>query len=159
MLDPDSETFVVYVTSLNSNLSPSSSSLDVHLSQMEQCFILRTWLLTIYAVGRYFRLWKLSVFCPLVQKMRFIISRSVTGWHGVWAVGWTQSSLLLFCKDFSLVIGIGQGYWLDDKGLPLVCHLLVRVYRLDDKGAPLEYHRVWWQRTDTSKSSLRQGYS
>ena len=29
---------------------------------------------------------------------------------------------LLPCEDVSLVIGIGQGYWLDDDGSPLVCH-------------------------------------
>ena len=38
-------------------------------------------------------------------------------------------------------------------GMSLV---LVRAYWLDNKRAPLECHRVWWQKTDTSKPSLRQ---
>ena len=41
---------------------------------MEQRLILRTrpptQFLTVYAVGRYFRLWKLSVLRPLVEEMR-----------------------------------------------------------------------------------------
>ena len=36
--------------------------------------------------------------------------------------------------------------------------VLVSAYWLDDKGASLECHRVWWQRTDTSKLLLRQSY-
>ena len=36
VLDPESETFVVYVASLSSNTSPSSSPLDVHLSHRPQ---------------------------------------------------------------------------------------------------------------------------
>ena len=69
-LDPESETVVGHVTSLSSIASPSSSPLDVHPSQMEQRFILRPRLLTVYAVEKYFRLWELSVLRPLVEEMR-----------------------------------------------------------------------------------------
>ena len=44
--------------------------------------------------------------------------------------------MLLLFKDVSLVIRIGQGYWLGDKGSSLECH------RFDDEGAPLECHRL-----------------
>ena len=61
-----------------------------------------TRLLTVYAVGRYFRLWELSVLCPLVKEWSYHFS-SVTGWHRVWAVAWTQPSSLFSCADVSLV--------------------------------------------------------
>ena len=122
---------------------------------MEQCLILHTRFLIVYAVERYFRLWKLSVFHPLVEQWDYYFS-SATGWHGVCTVGWTQLSSLLPCIDVSFVIDIGQGYWLDDEGSPLVCHqywsgLLARWQRsifgmLSDR---------WW-RVDTSKSLLYQ---
>ena len=43
---------------------------------------------------------------------------------------------LLPSADVSLVIGIGQGYWLDDEGSPSEYH------RLDDEGVPSECHRL-----------------
>ena len=157
MFDPESETFVVHVASLSSDASPSSSPLNIHPSQIEQRFILRTRLFIVYAVGRYFRLWELSVFCPLVEEWGYHFS-SVTGWCRVWAVGWTQSNTFLSCANVSLVIGIGQGYWLDDRGSPSECH------RLDDKGAPSICNWYWsgmtrWRKADSSKLSLRQGCS
>ena len=45
-----------------------------------------TWLLTVYVVGRYFRLWELSVLCPLAKEWGYHFS-SITGWRGIWAVG------------------------------------------------------------------------
>ena len=80
-----------------------------------------TWLLTVYVVKRYFRLWELSMLRPLVEEWSYHFS-SVTEWREFWVVGWMQLSSLLPCVDVSLVIGIGQGYWLDDEGLPLVYH-------------------------------------
>ena len=47
-----------------------------------------------------------------------------------------QSNTLFPYVDVSLIIGIGQGYWLDDEGFFSECHWL------DDKGAPLECHRL-----------------
>ena len=44
-----------------------------------------------------------------------------------------QPDFLLYA-DISLVIEIGQGYWLDDEGSSSQCHWL------DDEGAPLECH-------------------
>ena len=103
------------------------------------------------------RLWKLSVFCSLVKEWGYYFS-SVTGWRRVWVVGWTQLSSLFSCVDVNLVIGISQGYWLDDEGSPLLCHcywsrLLARWRR-----SIFGMSSGRWQRVDTSKSLLRQGY-
>ena len=84
---------------------------------------------------KYLPLWYLSTDCLLVEKWDYYFS-SVIRWHGVWAVGWMQSSLLLSCADISLVISIGQGYWLDNKSSPSECH------RLDDERALSECHRL-----------------
>ena len=64
---------------------------------------LPTRLLTVYAVGRYFRLWELSVLRPLVKEMR--LSFLERHW-----MAWSLSSRLdatgfapLLCVDVSLV--------------------------------------------------------
>ena len=108
------------------------TSLPTHLSPY--AFVsLYTWLFIVHAVGRYFRLWKLSVFRPLVKEWGYRFS-SITRWCRVWAVGWTQLNMLLSCADIKLVIGIGQGYWLDSKGTPSEYHWL------NNKGASSECH-------------------
>ena len=72
-------------------------------------------------------------------------------------VGWMQPDLL-FCKDISLVIGIGQSLLTKWQGLIFGMSLvLVRVYWLDDKEASLECYGIWWRRADTSKLLLYQG--
>ena len=53
--------------------------------------------------------------------MQFVIFNCRSTWRGSWAVGWTQSTLLL-CVVVSLVISIGQSNWLDDKWSPSVYH-------------------------------------
>ena len=143
--------------SLSSDASPSSSPLNAHPSQMEQCLILRTRLLTVYAVRRYFRLWELSVLCPLVEKMR--LSFLERHW-----MAWSLSGRL-DAIEFAPPLCRRQPrhrYWSGLlarwRGLTFgMSSVLVRVYWLDDEGAPSECHRVWWRRADTSKSSLRQG--
>ena len=62
-----------------------------------------TRLLTVYIVGRYFRLWELSVLCPLVEEMR--LSFLERHW-----MAWSLSSRLdatgfapPLCVDISLV--------------------------------------------------------
>ena len=49
-------------------------------------------------------------------------------------VDWTQSNTLLLCADVSFVIGISQGYWLEDEDS------LLKYHGLDDKGATLVCH-------------------
>ena len=96
---------------------------------MEQRLTLRTRpptrLLTVYAVGRYFRLWELSVFHPLVEEMR----SSFLEHH--W-MAWSLSSWLDATKfapplcrrqprlmtRAHLLINTGPGCWLDDEGAP-----------------------------------------
>ena len=77
-------------------------------------------------------LWYLSADCPLVESVRC-----------------NQTSTLVKLSASSLVLV--RVYWLDDEGSLLCLSVMVRVYWLDDKRAPLGCHRVWWQRTDTSK--------
>lgn len=79
-----------------------------------------TCFLIVYAVRRYFRLWKLFLFLLLIEQWGNQLS-SIAGWHGIWAVGWKQLTLL-FCEDMSLVIGRSHSYWLDDGSSPLVYH-------------------------------------
>ena len=125
MLDPENEIFVVHVASLSSEASPSSSPLDVHPFQMEQRLILRTRLLTVYAVGRYFRLWELSVFRPLVEEMRLsFLDRHWMAWSLSGRLDATEFAPPLYrCQPRQmtrahLLIGSDQGCWLDDKGAP-----------------------------------------
>ena len=47
-----------------------------------------------------------------------------------------QSNILFAFTNVSLVIGIGQGYWLDGKSSFLECH------QLDEKKAPSECQRL-----------------
>ena len=92
--------------------------------------ILRTWpptrLLTIYAVRRYFRLWELSVLYPLVEEMRLsFLKRHWMAWSlSSWLDAIEFTSLL--CKRqpclmtrAHLLIGTGQGCWLDNERAPL----------------------------------------
>ena len=95
---------------------------------MEQRLILRPRLLTVYAVGRYFRLWELSVLCPLVEEMRLLflerhwMAWSLSGWLDVtaFAPSLCRCQPCLMTRAY-LLISSGQGCWLDDKGaLPQV---------------------------------------
>ena len=79
------------------------------------------------------QLWYLFVFCPLVEVWDYHSQASPSDEE--WAVGWMQPDLFP-CANVSLVIGIGQGYWLDDKGSPSEC------YQLNDEGALSECHRL-----------------
>ena len=115
------------------------------------------WFLTVYIVGKYFRLWKLSVFCLLEKWGLSFLEYHWIIWS--WAVGWTQLDLFPY-ENISLIINIGQdlqGRW---QGLTFgMSSVLVRVYLLDDKGVSLICYWYWseltrWQRTDTSKSLL-----
>ena len=102
-LDPESETFVGHVTSLSAIALPSSFPLDVHPSQIEQHLILRPRLPTVYAVGRYLRLWKLSVLRPLVKEMRSsFLERHWMTWRVSSRLDATGFALQL-CVDVSLV--------------------------------------------------------
>ena len=83
-----------------------------------------TRLLTIYAVGRYFRLWKLSVLCPLVEEMR--LSFLKCHWMA-WSLGGRLDATEFaspLCRRQPrqlirayLLIGTSHDCWLDDEGL------------------------------------------
>ena len=91
--------------------------------------ILRTWqptqLLTVYAVGRYFRLWKLSVLCPLVKEMRLsFLERHLMAWSLSSRLDATEFALFLCRRQPRLLtrahflIGTGPGCWWDDERAP-----------------------------------------
>ena len=79
----------------------------------------------VYAVGKYFQLWELSVLCPFVEEMR--LSFLECHW-----MAWSLSSRLdatgfapLLCRRqprlmtrAHLLISTGPGCLLDDKGAP-----------------------------------------
>ena len=67
------------------------------------CTRLPTRLLTVYAVGKYFRLWKLSVLRPLVEEMRSsFLERYWMAWSLSSRLDATGFALPL-CIDVSLV--------------------------------------------------------
>ena len=84
-----------------------------------------TRLLTVYAVGRYFRLWKLSVLCPLVEEMRLsFLERHWMAWSLSGRLDGTEFTPPL-CRRQSrlmtrahLLIDTCQGCWLGDKEAP-----------------------------------------
>ena len=80
-------------------------------------------------------LWYLSADRPLVESF-----------------GCNQTSSLVKLSA-SLLVWV-RVYWLDNKGSPSYSLIIVGVYWLDDKGASSRCHWVWWQKTDTSKSSV-----
>ena len=82
-------------------------------------------LLTVYAVGRYFRLWKLFVLRSLVKEMGLsFLERHWMAWSLSGRLDATEFAPPL-CRHqprlmtrAHLLIGTGQGCWLDDKGAP-----------------------------------------
>ena len=93
---------------------------------MEKRLTLRTQpptqLLTVYAVGRYFRLWELSVLRPLVEEMRLsFLKRHWIAWSlsgrldvTAFAPPLCRRQPCQLTKAYFL-IDTGQGCWLDDK--------------------------------------------
>ena len=84
-----------------------------------------TWLLTVYTVGRYFRLGELSVLRLLVEEMRLsFLERYWMAWSLSSRLDATEFASPL-CRyqprlmtRAHLLIGTGPGCWLDDKRAP-----------------------------------------
>ena len=84
-----------------------------------------TRLFIVYAVGRYFRLWELSVLRPLVEEMRLsFLKRHWMAWSLSSRLDATEFAFPLCRRQprlmtrAHLLIGTGPGYWLGDEGAP-----------------------------------------
>ena len=84
-----------------------------------------TQLLTVYAVGRYFWLWELSVLCPLVEEMRLsFLEHHWMTWSLSSRLNATEFAPPLYRHQprlmtrAHLLIDTGPDCWLDDKRAP-----------------------------------------